>query len=416
VRTTIEVAEADRICCGKPMEAMGIELSKELERIETAIVHEIARTKYCCRTCQMQVLTAPGPLRPLDKALLGANWLASLAVERFGNHMPYYRLEKKYESEGLSLSRTVLCRSMVALGKHFEPVYQALGEEVTKSEVAFADESSAKVQSSKAGGPGKSWVWLYANDQGDCFYDYCESRGRDSPTRVLSNFKGALHDDGYCVYESALDPGRVVHVACWAHARRKYDEALHVEPVLAKEALEWIAKLYAIDSAASKRGLTADERGALRREHAPAILAGFKEWLGVRQTQVLPEGPLGKAISYTLRRWDALSRFVENGRFELDNNRAERALRPLAVGRKNWIQYHNETGGRTGAIFLSLIGTCKERGINPKVYLHDVELRLAEGADPKTLTPREWQQRFAAEVSDRRSYVLGKLLAKLAES
>jgi transposase len=113
VRTTIEVPETDRICCGRPMESMGFELSRELERIETAVVHEIARTKYCCRTCQMQVLTAPSPIRPLPKALLGANWLASLAVERFGNHMPYYRLEKKYQSEGLALSRTVLCRSMI---------------------------------------------------------------------------------------------------------------------------------------------------------------------------------------------------------------------------------------------------------------------------------------------------------------
>jgi len=413
VRTTIEVPEQDRMCCGAPMEPMGFELSKELERIETAVVHEIARTKYCCRTCQMQVLTAPGPVRVLPKALLGANWLASLAVERFGNHMPYYRLEKKYESEGLLLSRTVLCRSMIELGKRFEPVYQALGEEVTKSDVAFADESSAKVQASNAGGPGRSWVWLYANKDGDCFYDYCESRGRDSPTRVLADFKGALHDDGYCVYEVALDPAKVVHVACWAHVRRKYDEASDAEPTLAKEALEWIARLYAIDSAGKQRGLAAGELGALRREHAPPILAGFKQWLEVRKTQVLPEGPMGRAIGYTLGRWEALCRFVEDGRFELDNNRAERALRALAVGRKNWVQFGNENGGHTAAVFLSLIATCKERGIDPKLYLHDAALLLAEGADPKTLTPRQWKARFSAEVGKRRGYVLAQLLGKL---
>ena len=376
-------------------------------------MHEIARTKYCCRTCQAQVLTAPGPVRPLPKAILGANWLASLAVERFGNHMPYYRLEKKYESEGLVLSRTVLCRSMIQLAQSFEPVYQALGEEVTRSDVAFADESSAKVQASKAGGPGKGWVWLYADKDGDCFYDYCESRGRDSPTRVLANFRGALHDDGYCVYEVALDPTKVVHVACWAHARRKYDEALHAEPVLAQEALDWIAKLYAIDSAAKARGLSVDELGALRREHVPAILRGFKDWLEVRRTRVLPEGPMGKAIGYTLGRWEALGRFVEDGRFELDNNRAERALRALAVGRKNWIQFGSENGGHTAAVFLSLIATCKERGIDPKVYLHDAMLRLAEGAEPTSLTPREWQARFAADVADRRSYALASLVAKI---
>jgi transposase len=252
VRTTVEVAECDRLCCTRPMEPMGIELTRELERIEIAIVHETALTKYCCRTCQMQVLTAPGPTRPLKKSLLGANWLASLAVERFGNHMPYYRLEKKYESEGLALSRTVLCRSMIELGKRFKAVHAALGDEVTKSEVAFADETSVKVQSSKSGEPAKAWMWLYANKDGDCYYDYSESRGRDSPTRVLANFKGSLHDDGYCVYEAALDPARVVHVACWAHVRRKFDEALKSDPVLAGEAIAWIARLYAIDSAATE--------------------------------------------------------------------------------------------------------------------------------------------------------------------
>jgi hypothetical protein len=361
----------------------------------------------------MQVLTAPAPVRPLPKALLGANWLASLVVERFGNHMPYYRLEKKYESEGLGLSRTVLCRSTIELGKGFEPVYRALGEEVTTGDVAFADESSARVQASRAGGPGKGWMWLYANKDGDCFFDYCESRGRDSPTRVLARFKGALHDDGYCVYEAALDPSKVTHVACWAHVRRKYVEALDSEPVLAQEAIDWIAQLYAIDKTAKERGLSAEELGVLRREHAPPILAGFKQWLEVCQTQVLPAGPMSKAIGYTLGRWEALGRFVEDGRFELDNNRSERALRALAVGRKNWIQFGNDTGGHTAAVFLSLISTCKERGIDPKLYLHDVMLRLAEGADPETLTPREWHSRFAAETAERRNGVLAQIVGKL---
>ena len=414
VRTTIEVPEADRICCTQPMEAMGFELCRELERIELTIVHEIARTKYCCRKCQMQVLTAPGPVRPLPKGLLGANWLAQLAVERFGNHMPYYRLEKKYESEGLVLLRTVQSRSMIEVANNFEGVYAALGTEVVTSDVAFADETGVKVQKSKAGGPKKAWMWLFGNLDGDCFYDYNESRGRDSPTRVPANFKGFLHDDGYCVYQVALDPSKVTHVACWAHVRRKFDEAFDSDPTLAGEAIAQIAKLYAIDRAAKERQLSAIELGALRREHAPEILAGFKAWLDVRQTQVLPEGPMGKAIRYALGRWEALGRFVEDGRLELDNNRAERALRCIAVGRKNWMQLGNERGGKTAAIFYSLISTCKERGIDPKVYLHDVMLRLAEGADPKTLTPREWQARHAAEVADRRSYVLANIVGQLA--
>lgn len=414
VRTTFELPADLRQCCSKPMEPMGVELSRELERFEIAVVHEIARTKYCCRACQSSVLTAPGPTRPLPKSLLGPHWLAQVLVERFGRHMPYYRLEQKYASEGLALSRTVLCRSSIALAEQFSPVYEALGEEVTRGDVCFADETSAKVQNSKKGGPKKVWVWLYANLLGDCFFDYNESRGRDSPTRRLAHFKGALHDDGYCVYESALDPMQVTHVACWAHARRYFLEAEKHEPQMSAEALAYIGKLYALDHAAKERGLSSSERGDLRREQAPAILADLKEWLDVRRTQVRPSSGLGAAIDYTLGRWPALCRFVEDGRYELDNNRAERALRCIAVGRKNWVQFGNERGGRAGAVFFSLIQTCKERGIDPKLYLHDVMLRLADGENHKHLTPREWQARFSAEVHERRNYVLRELSAKLA--
>jgi len=144
-----------------------------------------------------------------------------------------------------------------------------------------------------------------------------------------------------------------------------------------------------------------------------AILASFKEWLDVRQTQVPPQSGLGKVISYTMGRWEALNRFLDDGRLELDNNRSERVPRSVAVGRKNWMFFGNERGGRTGVVFYSLVATCKARGIDPKLYIHDVMLRLAEGEDQKTLTPREWQARHGAAVADRRSYVLQQLVGKL---
>lgn len=414
VRTTIETPEQDRMCCGAAMEPMGFEVSKKLERVELAVVHEIARTKYCCRKCQSQVLTSPAPIQALPRSLLGSNWLAQLLVERFGNHMPYYRLEQKYASEGLSLSRTVLCRSAIELAEAFAPVHAAISKEVTSSGVAFADETTVRVQRSSAGDPKRAWMWIYANREGDCYFDYNESRGRDSPTKVLADFHGSLHDDGYCVYESALDPSKVVHVACWAHVRRKLDESLATEPEFAREALTMIGSLYAIDRAAKDAGLDVAGLAALRREHAPAILAELKQWLELRQTQVLPSGTCAGAIRYALGRWEALCRFVEDGRFELDNNRAERALRCVAVGRKNWMQLGNDRGGRTAAVFYSLIATCKERGIDPKVYLHDAMLRLAEGCEPAHLTPREWEARYAADVQARRADVLAQIAGRVA--
>lgn len=413
VRTTIVIPEAERTCCQKPMATMGAEVTRELERIELAVVHEIAREKYSCRVCQEHVLTAVGPTRALDKALLGCGWLATILVERFGNHMPYHRLEKKYESEGVSLSRTILCRSACDLGERFEPVYEALCAEVVADNVLFADETGVVVQESSAGKRKKAQVWLYANKHGDCAFDYNESRGRGSPERMLKTFTGYLHDDGYIVYETALDPQRVQHVGCWAHVRRYFLDAESTDPVLSKEAVEQIRALYALDRKAKEEGLSVDQVRCVREEHAPTILKSFKEWMDVRLTQVLPQSPMAKAIRYALGRWEALGRFVHDGRLELDNNRAERALRAVAVGRKNWMHIGNERGGRTASVFYSLVTTCKQRGIDPRTYLRDVMLRLKEGVDPKTLTPREWQARYAGEVAERRNFVLAQILGKL---
>jgi transposase len=413
VRTTIEVPESERACCETPMQEMGAEVTRELERIELAVVHEIARKKYCCRVCQEHVLTAPGPTRAIDKGILGNGWLATLLVERFQNHMPYHRLEKKYQSEGIDLSRSVLCRSAGELGERFTPVFDALCAEVVKDDVAFADETTVVVQMAKDGTSKKAQVWLYANKHGDCVFDYNESRGRDSPQKILANFRGYLHDDGYCVYEACLDPSRVRHVACWAHVRRKFVDAEKTDATLSKEAVAWIAKLYVLDRQAKEQELSAEDVKTQREEHAPAILAGFREWLDVRRTQVLPQSPMAKAIEYAIGRWQALGSFIEDGRLELDNNRAERALRTVAVGRKNWMVVGNERGGRTASVFYSLVMTCKNRAIDPRTYLHDAMLRLKEGVDPKTLTPAEWQRRFAAQVADRRSYVLAQILGRL---
>jgi len=414
VRTTIEVPEQDRICCQTPMEVMGEEVTRELERVEFAIVHEVARKKYCCRVCQEHVLTAPAPTRALDKAILGNGWLSSLLVERFGNHMPYNRLEQKYKSEGLEVSRSVLCRSCGDLGESFEPVYQALREEVLAEGVAFADETGVRVQQSNNGPPKDAFMWLYANRHGDCVFDYNESRGRDSPSRMLAGFKGYLHADGYAVYELFFDPDCLKHVACWAHARRYFVEAQSRHKDLAQEAVEWIAKLFAIEKSAKERELSVDAIRELRQRESSVVLKGFRDWLEVALSQVLPQSPMADAIKYVFARWEALSCFLEDGRLELDNNRSERAIRAVAVGRKNWNVIGNERGGRTASVFYSLIVTCKERGIDPRTYLRDAMIRLKEGADPKTLTPAQWKQRYAAEVDERRSYVLARILGQLA--
>lgn len=414
VRTTIEVPEQDRICCKTAMEAMGEEVTRELERVEFAVVHEVARKKYCCRVCQANVLTAPAPTRALDKALLGNGWLASLLVERFGNHMPYNRLEQKYKSEGVDVSRSLLCRSSGDLGESFEPVYDALREEVVAEGVVFADETTTRTQQSNDGPPKNTFMWLYANRFGDCLFDYNESRGRDSPSRMLADVAGYLHADGYSVYEMLFGSGGLKHVACWAHARRYFVDARSRHKDLAQQAIDWISKLYAIEKSAKQRELSTDAVRELRQRESSVVLEGFRDWLEVTLSQVLPQSPMADAIQYVFQRWEALNRFLEDGRLELDNNRSERAIRAVAVGRKNWNVIGNERGGRTASVFYSLIVTCKARGIDPRTYLRDAMIRLKEGVDPKTLTPAQWQRRYAAEVDERRNYVLARILGQIA--
>ncbi len=416
VTSRFELPESARQCCGKPMQSMGVEETRELERIEMAVVHVIAREKYCCRTCQMQVLVAPGPTRPIERGILGSGWLSHLVVDRFGYHMPYHRLEQKYATEGLDLSRSVLCRSSIEVLELLEQVFEAHCKVALSEDVLFADETPAVVQKAKNGKRKKAQLWLYSNKRGERVFDYSESRGRESPMRMLGDFEGRLHDDGYKVYEVAFDPAKVKHVACWAHVRRKFVNAQRSDRKLAKEAVDLIAELYAIDGAvrdraqAEKRAVEPSELYEARREKSPAVLARIREWLEVRARQVLPQSPLGKAIKYALGRWNALNTFLEDGRLELDNNHSERGVRPLALGRKNWMMIGNERGGRAAAIAYSLIGTCKSLGVDPKLYLHDVMLRVKEGEDPKTLTPREWKVRHAASVKDRRDYVLAGLI------
>lgn len=413
VRMEVEVAEAERQCCGRSMEPMGHEVSRVLERVETALVHEIARVKYCCRLCQMKVLTAPLPTRGLDRTLMGNSFLVSAAIERFQNHMPYHRLEQKYHSEGLDLSRSTLCRSMVALSERFEPVMQPLREEVLAEGVLFADETKVTFQEAPSTGErATGWMWLYANKSGDYHFDINESRGKDSPSKMLASFAGFLHVDGYAVYPTVIDPERVQIVACWAHARRGFVDAGGSERKLANEAVEKIGKLFELEALGAE--LEVDARRKLRSDRAPPLLDDFLAWCRRTLPTVLPQGPLALAIQYCLNRWDDLVRYVGDGRLELTNNRSERAIRPFAVGRKNWMFVGNERGGRAAAIFFSLLATCRARGIDPRNYLFDAMLRLAEGEDPAKLTPCEWQRRYAAEFEERRRFVAASVHVQMS--
>jgi hypothetical protein len=331
-------------------------------------------------------------------------------VERFGHHMPYYRLEGKYKSEGLQLSRSVLCESMARCAELLEPIADQLHQEVMKSPVIHTDDTPVVIAQSKNGGPQKGRVWIYLNPERRHWYDFSNSRKRDGPAKVFSGYQGYIQADAYSGYDQIFLPGGAIEVACWAHLRRKFIDAEATEPELSKEAVDRIRALFLIEREAES--LTVEARHALRQSQAKPLVEEFKAWMDQAETQVLPKGPLGRAIGYAKNQWNALTRYLQDGRLSISNNAAENALRPFALGRKNWLFFQREGGGKTASILMSLLMTAKAAGVDPQDYFKDVLLRISTCSDVTTLTPHGWKERWEPEVKASRSEVLEKLSGK----
>lgn len=398
-KTTYELDTSERVCsCGETLTEIGEAITKELERLETTLVHLIARKKYGCTRCGSTAKTAPGPDRVIDGGLLGPGFLAHVITERFLNHMPYYRQEQKYQSEGLALTRTVLERSAARCGEILKPIAQQIEAEILAQDILFTDDTPVTIAQDSKGKSRQGRVWSYCDREGRIVYDFTESRKRDGPLEMLKDFRGFVHADAFPGYDRLYLPGEVREVGCFAHLRRYVLEAEAEEPALVKEGLAILRSLYRVETAATDRGFTPEQRHALRKEQSRPILAEFSAWLDRAAAEILPKGKLADAVRYARNQWAALVTFLEDGRLEIDNNRAERSLRPFAVGRKNWLFFQTPQGGATAATLMSLVRTAKEIGLDPKIYLRDVLLRTGHETDVAKLTPHGWKKHFADEV------------------
>ena len=414
VETQYELKDEDRRCdcgCEEEMHFVGFETTKELERIETTIVHTIKRAKYACRTCGKAMKTAPGPFRPFEGALLGIGFTANMLTERFGNHMPFNRLESKYRGEGLELSRSTLERTAARAAKRLAPLVDLLRAEIIDTGLLFMDDTPVTIARpvGSVNGSKKGRIWVYVDQNGNHVFDFSRDRKKEHPERWLEGFKGAAHADAYSGYDAFFAQEEVTEIACWAHARRYFTDAEDSEPELAKEILSRIRGLFFVERAAKEAGLTGDARRAFRKEKAMPILMDLRAQLDLHAPSVLPKSTLGKAISYALNQWDALLAYTEDGRFEIENNTAERALRPIAAGRKSWQFFLTEGGGENAAVIFSLIATAKAAGVNPVDYLRDVLVRMDFERDWEKLLPHAWKEHFAPEVTQRREVAIREL-------
>jgi hypothetical protein len=277
-----------------------------------------------------------------------------------------------------------------------EPIVTAMKQSVLASHVVQSDDTGITVlDASTSQGSRHSYLWAYVGDRDEVVFDFTSGRGREGPRLFLGEYRGRLQVDAYSGYDEVIRQNEIVAVGCWAHARRRFYQAQDSEPE-AKHALDVIRCMYRIEQDARDRSLDPKQRRELRQSESKPLLNAMRPWLeGIRQRH-LPKSPMGDAIGYALRQWETLVRYLDDGRLDIDNNRVERQMRSVAVGRKNWMFAGSAAGARRAATIYSLVNTCGLLGIEPWAYLKDVLQRISEGADAATLTPRLWKSAAAA--------------------
>ena len=394
-----ELSEDERHCpcCGETRAEIGRESSEQLEYVPASFkVIEHVRVKYACRRCEEHVAIAPKPPQPIDKGLAGPGLLAHLIVSKYGDHTPLYRQEDIFMRHGVCIRRSTQCDWLAGSVDVFEPLYDRMIQLTLESTIIHTDDTTVKLLDPTLGHARTARFWAYIGDAAHPYsvYDFTTSRKRDGPAQFLSGFEGYLQADAYGGYDGIyLDSGgKVIEVACWAHCRRYWWEAIRTDSRRAHEALSYIGQLYQWEQQLAD--VDRDRRCELRREHALPTLASFRNWIDEQSPQVLPKSPIGQARTYTLNQWAALVRYCEDGELSIDNNVAERTVKIPAIGRKNWLFVASETGGRRAAVLFSLTASCKANAVEPFAYLQDVLTRMpTQPADQlDELLPDRWLQ------------------------
>lgn len=364
-------------------------------------VRRYVRPKYVDPADESRgVIIAPLPPRPIDKGIAEAGLLAHVLIQKYVDHLPIYRQVQRFKREGIELSASTLGGWIAASADLLEPVYDALKAEVLASGYIQADETPIKVQDAeKKGTTHRGFYWVYhAPVDGLVLMEYQKGRGRDGPARFLESYKGALQSDGYQVYEEVGARPGITLYGCWAHARRYFFEAKDNHPERAEYALGEIARLYDIerelrDGDGTSPGDPAPQnRRRIRQERARPVLAAFKAWLEANRG--LPKSPWGQAVFYTLARWEKLCRYTDDGRIEIDDNLVENAIRPIALGRKNYLFAGSHDAAQRAAIIYSLLASCKKCDVHPHVWLTDVLRRIPTHPHKQVreLLPHYWKK------------------------
>lgn len=373
-------------CCGA-LHRIGEDIAERLDIVPAQLrVLVVRRPKYACRACEEAVVQAPAPARLIEGGLPTEATVAHVVVAKYADHLPLYRQAQIYARQGINLDRSTLADWTGRAAWLLKPLHTRLLECLKASGKLFADETTAPVLDPGRGRTKTGQLWAYARDERawggpdppGVVYVYAPDRKAERAAAHLVGFKGVLQVDGYAGYRPLAETGDVRLAFCWAHVRRRFYELAAAGPApIASEALERIASLYAVES--DIRGQAVDERRRVRQERSRPIIEALHAWLKAQLERVSQKGKLAEGIRYALARWDGLSLFLGDGRVEIDSNIVERAIRPIALNRKNALFAGSDGGGQHWAVLASLIETCKLNGIDPQGYLADVITRIVQG-------------------------------------
>lgn len=370
--------------CGGAMRRLGEDVTEVLEYIPASFkVIRHVRPKLTCRVCET-IVQAPMPSLPIERGRPGPGLLAHVLVAKYADHLPLYRQSGIYAREGVELERSTLADWVGRAAALLDPLVMALRREVMASDVLHGDDTPVPVLAPGLGKAKTGRLWAYVRDGrphgGErppaAAYFYSPDRKGEHPQAHLKSFKGILHADGYAGFNAVFETGKVTEAACWAHVRRKFFDEHKSGSPLAREALDRIGALYGIESGI--RGKPPDERRRCREQQSPPLIGDLKAWLETTLPKLSGKSDLAKAMRYTMGRWEALTRYIHDGRIEIDNNTAERSIRGIALGRKNYLFAGSDAGGERAAAIYSLIETAKLNGFDPEAYLRHVLARIAD--------------------------------------
>jgi transposase len=383
--------------CGRETSVIGYDESEQLD-VEPAryFVRVTKREKRACRGCEQSTLTM-GPLEPriVEKGLASDAVVIDTVVAKYCDHLPLYRQAVMLEREtGLEIGRATLDGWVMRVGELLQPIVMVMHKDLLTETYLQADETTVPVQMHDGRGSNhQAYLWQYGKPGGETVFDFCLGRGREGPLKFLGKFEGILQTDGYQAYDGVGGP-KLVHVGCWAHARRKFVDAVKVQPQDG-EAVKMVVRmdaLFLVDREARQQGMTAAERLSFRRAHAREWVDEIQQACRALSKQTLPQSALGKAVGYTLNMWTKLERCFEYEEVELSNNLAENSMRPVALGRKNWLHVGSVKAGPKVAAILSIVESCRRLKLPVREYLADVLPGLGRRTlgQVTELTPARW--------------------------